>query len=235
MRTGVVILCRYASSRLPGKILKKIDDKTILAHIAGKIRNAALVDQVVVATSTESSDDIIQDHTEQLGLPCFRGDLENVAGRFLACSEQHGFDYAIRINGDNLFTDPLIIDQMAGILKDEPFDFISNVPGRSFPYGMSVEILKTSFFKSIIPQFDRPDYHEHVTLYLYEHEELGKRHYFYNSICPELKGINLAIDDARDFQSAVSIFDRLSGLNGQFGLRELCSIKDYIRNEYMER
>jgi len=235
MKIGAIILCRYRSKRLHGKILKEIQGKAILSHIIYKLQKTNSHLNIVVATSTEESDDIIADHCTELDISCYRGDINNVAERFLQCAEFYHFDYTIRINGDNLFLDPFIIDQMIIQLGRQNYDFISNVPERTFPYGMSVEILNTNFFASILPQFDDEKYYEHVTLYLYEHEELGKRHYFYNSICPGLKGINLAIDNENDFQLAEKIYNKLSHLNGDFGLEELCKIKEFIIDEHMER
>jgi spore coat polysaccharide biosynthesis protein SpsF len=235
MKIGIIVLCRYDSKRLQGKILKVIQGKTILSHIIHKLQKANVPADIVVATSTRPSDHAIVEHCSELEVPCFQGDLENVAERFLHCAQEHRFDYAVRINGDNLFTDPVMLDQMLVQLEMEKYDFISNVPERTFPYGMSVEVLQTEFFASILPQFKLKKYKEHVTLYLYEHEGYGKRHYFYNKVCPGLKGINLAIDTTDDFKLAEKIYTRLSHLNGYFGLKELCLIKDFIIHERMER
>ena len=235
MRIGIIVLCRYDSKRLPGKILKNIRGATILSHIIHKLKKVPSASEIIVATSNENSDDIIMESCDGLEIPCFRGDLVNVSKRFLDCAQLNRLDYAIRINGDNLFTDPFIINQMIDLLNGNEYDFISNVPGRTFPFGMSVEILRTDFFASILPYFVIPEYLEHVTLYLYEHEELGKRHYFYNKICPGLKGINLAIDSEGDFRLAVSIYNKLSHLNAEIGLKELCTIKDFIIHEHLER
>lgn len=235
MKTGIVVLCRYESSRLPGKILRKIKGSTILSRIIGKLRLVPNVDEIVVATSTEMADRPIAEHCEKLGIACFRGDHDDVAERFYNCAAAHELDYTIRINGDNLFTDPVIIRQMVRLLDDDVYDFITNVHGRTFPFGMSVEILRTGFYASILPLFNEARYHEHVTLYLYEHPELGKRHYFYNTICPELKGVNLAIDTENDLQLAEKIYSRLSDIREDIGLTELCEIKDFIRDESLGR
>jgi len=235
MKIGIIVLCRYDSKRLPGKILKKIQGKTILSHIIDRLHKVRSAPQVVVATSTQKPDDIIQEHCNTSGIPCYRGDLQNVAERFLSCAQAYQFDYAVRINGDNLFTDPILIDLMIDQVMSGNFDFISNVPDRTFPYGMSIEILKTDFYATILPRFSHERYHEHVTLYLYEHEELGKRQYFYNTVCPSLKGENLAIDNDKDLNLAEKIFAMLSHLHKEFGLKELCTIKDFIIHERMER
>jgi spore coat polysaccharide biosynthesis protein SpsF len=235
MRIGTIVLCRYDSKRLHGKVLKKIHGETILSRIITKLKQVTSSHKIVVATSTEETDNIIIESCDQLGISSFRGDINNVAERFLGCAQYYHFDYAIRINGDNLFADPGTIDQMIRLLDVEPYDFISNVPERTFPFGMSVEIIRTEFFASILPYFNLDKYKEHVTLYLYEHEELGKRHYFYNTICPGLRRVNLAIDSENDFQLAERIYTKLSHLKGEFGLKELCTIKDFIIHEHLER
>lgn len=235
MRTGIIILCRYDSKRLPGKILESIHGKALLDHIIDRLLGVSSSHQIIVATSDDKSDDRIRYHCDGRKIPCFRGSKTDVAERFLACAETFELDFSVRINGDNLFADPDIIHHMIGLLKKDDYDFISNVPGRTFPFGMSVEILKTSFYASIFDKMNTENYREHVTLYLYDHEELGKRKYFYNSICPGLKGMNLAIDNAEDIVLAEKIMTRLSPEYGIIGLKELCEIKDYIIHERMAR
>jgi len=221
MNIGIVILCRYASQRLPGKILHEIHGRTVLGHIVDRLRRGCLGYPIVVATSQEASDDPIASYCRRLTLPCFRGPLDDVAGRLLDCAEQHGWGYVVRINGDNLFTDPAFLHSMLAVAQTDEFDLITNVPGRTFPYGMSIEILRVSFFRSVLAKLTEKQYREHVTSWLYENEEVGKRHVVLNKHCPEAAGVQLALDTAGDLEKFKSMFDRMNRHPATYTLPEI--------------
>jgi spore coat polysaccharide biosynthesis protein SpsF len=202
MKIGYIILCRYDSSRLPGKILLKIKEKPILQYIHERLSCVANYENIIVATGNDKTNRPIVDYCRRNELLCFQGDVNNVAKRFLDCAENYNFDYAARINGDNLFTSPIIIRNMLPYVQKNIYDFVSNVKDRTFPTGMSVEFLRPEYYRNIINKFTSPEHFEHVTLYLYQNENEGCRYYFYNSICPEAKGINFAIDTDEDFKFA---------------------------------
>ena len=225
MKTGIIILCRYNSSRLPGKILKQINGKPILQYILDRVSQVPSFDQVVVATSSEASDDPIIAFCQDHGIAHFRGSLNNVSERFLACALTFGMDYAIRINGDNLFVDSHMIGEMIKIASLGKYDFITNVKGRTFPVGMSVEIVDVSFYQKIISQFDQAKYQEHVTLYFYEHESAVKRPYFYeNTAVPEPKGLKLALDTQADFERAEKMIMKMDKEHTCYQLQELTEL-----------
>lgn len=205
MKTGIIILCRYSSSRLPGKILKTIEGDTLLSNIIKRLHRSIHKLPVVVATSTDSSDDIVESYCLKNDINVFRGPLNDVAARFLQCALEYQLDYAIRINGDNLFTDPMLIDEMVDIAINNNYDFVSNVEGRTFPHGLSVEILRTSFYSLIYQNLTSDRLKEHVTLFLYENPQLGNRLNFKNNICPFQGSIQLAIDTPADVEMAKKI------------------------------
>ena len=76
---GVVIVCRYNSSRLPGKILKVIEGKTILERIYKRINQVFPTNKIIVATSIEETDDVIQEFCEENNIQLYRGSLENAS------------------------------------------------------------------------------------------------------------------------------------------------------------
>ena len=222
MKVGIIILCRYNSTRLPGKILREINGSTILELIVEKIKRVAPNYPIVVATSISKSDDPIFEHCHKLRVPCFRGELDDVADRFLKCSEFYSWDYAVRINGDNLFVDSETLLEMLAISKLNIFDLVTNVPGRTFPFGMSIEIIKTSFFREFINEMQDAKYREHVTLYFYDNPQLGNTYTHVNEKYPQAAGLNFAIDTENDFEKASKIAKYFEGVLINKGLREIC-------------
>ncbi len=220
MKIGFVILCRYNSSRLPGKILKEIHGVSILKRITNRLKLISDT-HLIVATSTEPTDQPIQDFCILNDIMVYRGSLENVSQRFYEAAASISLDYAIRINGDNLFIDLENIERMLVEVRSNPIDFYSNVKGRTFPYGMSVEILNTVFYKNLLPRLNNDYYKEHVTIYLYENDDIGKRKYFYNNKYPEMQSMRLAIDEEKDLHLAEKIITYLGDKDNSYTFEDL--------------
>ncbi len=233
MNIGFIILCRYNSRRLPGKILKKINGKPILQYIIERLQTAVNPDSIVIATSEEETDDPIESYCINNNINHFRGSLENVSGRFLACAEHYGFDFATRINGDNFFMDASTLKEMIKITRTGKYNFVSNLKGRTFPKGMSIEIVRTDFYKDKFQQFSLNDDFEHVTLNLYQNESESDKFYHYkNTQCPEAGGIQLAIDDQDDFHLAEQIIHTFAEEHTRYGLNEVFQIyQKYSKHE----
>lgn len=203
MTVGVVILCRYSSSRLPGKILLPIGGVPILTHIVDRVRMSGL--PFAVATSNDPTDDTVDAHCRAIGAACFRGSLDDVAGRFLACARAQGWCYAARINGDNLFVHYELLVELARIAETGQFDLVTNVPGRTYPPGASVEIADVDFYARCYEQFSRPDHREHVTNWLYEHPGQFRQHTHVNPDADLMRGVKLAIDTQDDYKRAEQV------------------------------
>jgi spore coat polysaccharide biosynthesis protein SpsF len=221
MKSACIILARCSSSRLPGKMLKEIVGKTILQHITDRLRLVSNSSQVIVATSNHSSDDAIKDYCDKHNVLCYRGSLDNVAERFLSAAEFYKIDFAVRINGDNLFADHKLISQMIDTAVKNNCDFVTNAPGRTFPYGMSVEVIKTNFYRKAYSNFFAPRHFEHVTTWLYDHPEFGNRSVVQNTIIPEAKEIQLAVDTPQDLELADKMMKILKNLDERIGFREI--------------
>jgi N,N'-diacetyllegionaminate synthase len=224
VNVGIVILCRYDSKRLPGKILHEIHGRSVLSYIVERIQRAAPLRPLVVATSTDVSDDRIASYCRRAGLKCFRGSLDDVAGRFLACADSHGWDFAVRINGDNLFLDSDTLLAMLAIADTDAYDLVTNLPGRSFPFGMSVEIVRTSFYRSVMKEFSDAIHREHVTSWLYDNSTVGRRYVYMNNACPEAAGLQLSLDTPQDLEKATRILERAGTTPACLGLQQVYTL-----------
>ena len=230
MKVGLIVLCRYNSSRLPGKILKEIAEKPLLDYILERLQLVQKADQLVVATSSEATDDPIEAHCQHRDIPCFRGSLANVAARFYDCAAHFHFDYAIRINGDNLFTDHGLIDEMIEIAVSGNYNFVSNVKGRTYPTGMSVEIVKTAFYKSQMAYFNSEDYREHVTLYFYQNlDKITSVYHYTNQQVTAAKGMKLAVDSPEDLTFATRIIASMNRPHTSYKLDDLIKLIASLR------
>ncbi|MGJ3236250.1 cytidylyltransferase domain-containing protein [Marivirga sp.] len=224
MTVGVAILSRYNSSRLPGKALKEINGKTLLKYIYERVNKVLPSDQIIIATSEEKSDDVISNYCEKQNWKCYRGSLDNVAERFYQSGIDLGVDYLIRINGDNLFLDIPLLESMIKLTQSYQYDFISNVKGRTFPKGMSIEVVRLDHYKNLLNEITNEEqYKEHVTLYLYENE-LNSYHFVYNDELKEMEGIQLAIDTQEDFEKAIAIINSFEKDHTKYNIKDIAEI-----------
>lgn len=223
MRTGIIILCRFDSIRFPGKILKPIIEKPILSYILERV---AFVDphlKIIVATSNEQSDDPIESYCQENQVSIYRGSKLNVAHRFFSCAEKANLDFAIRINGDNIFTDPIIIRKMIEFSHTGHYNFLSNVQGRTFPPGTSVEMVNVQIMKKNISMFN--DYEqEHVMPFFYKNLPENQILYYKNSEFKYPKGLHLALDTKNDFNKIESIIQNMIKPHWTYSTKEIIDL-----------
>ena len=223
--TGVIILCRYNSRRLPGKILKVINNKPILKYIHERLELIKSEVKIVVATSELKSDDIIEQFCKLNSIECFRGELHNVSKRFLDCAEHFNLNTAIRINGDNLFTDSNLIDEMLNYYNENTLNFLSNVKGRTWPKGISIEIVNTKFYKSNIIYFNEKD-KEHVMTFFYRNKKQNVK-FLKNKHKTNTK-INLSIDTLNDFEFAKSIISLMEKNHTEYNFKDIINFGEKL-------
>ena len=200
MKIGIIITVRMDSKRLPGKVLKKIKGKEISKYIYERLEMTNVdKDNIIFATSNEKKDDEIAKFCYKNSYICFRGSKNNVALRLLNCAKYYDFDAFIRINGDNVFTDKDVINEMINIFKNNKYDIVTNIPNRTFPYGTSVEIIRTKFYDTIYKNITDFSDREHVTMYIYRNIDRYNV-YSYQSNNKNYKDVKLALDTEKDFK-----------------------------------
>lgn len=215
---GVVILARYSSSRLPGKALKVLAGDTVLGHIINRVSSVIDPSQIVLATSDEASDDALETFARERDIRCYRGSLTRVGERFEGALSMLNVDYGIRMNGDNVFLDPALLKTVIAECELGEFDFISNVLGRTFPKGMSVEAVRHSYYRERLPQIKADAYcNEHVMVCLYDESEPVNHMYIKNIELPEAAGIQLALDTPDDWNRSVWMMENMP--NGKYDLK----------------
>ena len=131
-----------SSTRLPGKILATLGNSTILGSVVGAARSATLVDEVIVATSTDATDDETQEACRSLNVECVRGSLQDVVSRYKLAIRGRGADAIVRLTADCPLLDPRLVD--VGVktwLRDPTVALVTNGLIPSYPRGFDVEVL----------------------------------------------------------------------------------------------
>ncbi len=231
MKIGFIILSRYKSERLPGKALIDIDGHPLLMHIFLSVLKITDRKNIVVATSTHLFDQPIIDFCQKNNIQCYKGDMENVAHRFLMCAKEYSLDYAVRLNGDNVFIDDTYMAKMLEVARLNKYDFISNVKGRTFPKGMSIEIVRVGYYEKKYKGFTSRNHFEHVTTYLYQNDEGENYYYEFNKEVIEAAGLQLAVDTFEDLVVARKIMRELNKRKQGVSLGNIFRIYKGLKNE----
>lgn len=158
-----------SSSRLPGKVLLPLGDSTILGWVVSAAARADTVDEVVVATSTDDSDDPVVAEARHLEVPVVRGPLDDVLDRYLVALATHPSDIVVRLTADCPFLDPRVIDDCVGTLTADPhLDLATNVLNRTHPRGLDVEAVRSTALQQAAREAVA-HHRAHVTSWLMTH------------------------------------------------------------------
>jgi spore coat polysaccharide biosynthesis protein SpsF len=150
MRINAVIQARAGSTRLPGKVLADLGGRPVLEWVVRAARAANLVDEVIVATSTQEGDDAVAELAATLGAPVVRGSEDDVLSRFVAALDAHPADAIVRLTADCPLLDPTLIDGVAGAWSAAPtHDYVSTVLVRCLPRGLDVELVTARALRAV--------------------------------------------------------------------------------------
>jgi spore coat polysaccharide biosynthesis protein SpsF len=227
MRIVAVIQARMASQRLPGKILMQLVDRPMLDYLAEGLRHARGLDGVIVATSTDVSDDATAKFARERGLRCHRGSLDDVARRLLNAAEEAHADAIVRVNGDSPLLDPALISEGLDLFRAKSADIATNVRPRTYPKGQSVEVIAVAALRWAAERMTGAAEREHVTPYIYAHPESFSIASFVTD--PPRAEAQLSVDDAGDFVRCAAILAALPGPPWECGWRACLAAYDRIR------
>ena len=162
-----IIQARIGSTRLPKKVIQKIDNKnTVIDYVINQVKHSKKIEKIVVATTNLIEDDIICQYANLQQIECFRGSSEDVLDRFYQCAKKFGIDDIIRITADNPLIDPNIIDRIINEYKNKEYDFVTNTLDRTFPYGTEVEVFSFQSLEKAWKNAKKPSEREHVTPFI---------------------------------------------------------------------
>ena len=138
-KIGIIVQARMASTRLPNKVMLKLAEKAVLWHVIQRCKKAE-ADEVIIATSINKENDIIEEFCVKNNFEFFRGSEEDVLDRYYQTAKKFKLDIIIRVTSDCPLIDPAIINNLIKKFKQGNFDYMSNIAQRSFPRGLDVEI-----------------------------------------------------------------------------------------------
>jgi spore coat polysaccharide biosynthesis protein SpsF len=206
--TATIIFARCDSRRLPGKVLTPLGGRPLLGRVLDRIKLAQRAGHLIVATTDRPIDAPIVAFAAAEGVACFRGPTHDVAGRALACAESVGVSTFVRISGDSPFIDPSLLDSMMAQHDLAEAEITTNLHPRSFPPGISIEIVEVSAMRKLIAICSSPEEREHVTLHFYRNAN-NYRIANYASPVEQQDNVSLVVDTEDDLRRAKWITEQI--------------------------
>ena len=193
------IEARMTSSRLPGKVLMQaINGMSMLEFMIQRVKKSQLIDQIIVATTINRTDDPIFNMCQKLSINCYRGSEDDVLLRVLNAHKSVNSQTIVELTGDCPLIDPEIIDKAIDIYLNNNFDYVSNSHIRSFPDGVDVQVFSVDILKEISIKTKEPYDRENVSSYIYRSGEYSLKAIIANKelFWPELR---ITLDDKGDY------------------------------------
>jgi len=223
-KIGITIEARTAASRLPGKTLKPLLGKPMLARMIERLRMVKLADVIVLATTDAPQDQPLVDLAKELGIGYFQGSQEDVLDRVLKAAQKYDIDLIVETCGDCPVVDPPIIDTQIQAFLDHDVDFVGCHLVKTYPYGLDAKLFTTKTLKEVSNLTQEKADRENVSLYIYEHPEKYK---LFNI---EAKGrerradLRLVVDYQEDFDLIEQIYQELYAKNPSFSYSDILDL-----------
>ena len=224
MTTLIIVQARMTSTRLPGKVLLPLAGEPMLTRLVERLRRVQRADGIVIATTTNATDDPIAALCSQLGMPCHRGSDHDVLSRYADAARLHGADTVVRITSDCPLIDPALIDQTIAAYDEGGSDYVSNMLPPTWPYGMAVEVFSAAALAQAHAEATQAAEREHVTPFLYWHPE---RYRLRNVASPvDLSQHRWTVDTPEDYELVGRLFDHLMPTHPHFTQADVLALLD---------
>jgi len=238
MKIVAVIASRMGSSRLPGKALMPILGKPMLEMMIDRVRQSKIISDIVIATTTQSSDDQLVDWAKDYGINCFRGSEDDVLGRIAEAVNASGADVAVELLGDNPLIHADLIDDVVEFYMGNKYDYVVSVTTEHklapvalarFPIGIRVEVLSQAVLSRCENLAEDAYYRENALSFIYHHPDLFKVGYVeatgkWSGL--ERPDLNIAVNYQENFDLVERVYDLCYPSNPNFDLFEILRVYD---------
>jgi spore coat polysaccharide biosynthesis protein SpsF (cytidylyltransferase family) len=239
-RAVAIIQARLSSTRLPGKVLQPLLGMPLIVFMWRRVLRAKRVDDIVLATSLDPSDDPLAAEALRHGLACHRGDLNDVLARFEGAARATRADVVVRLTGDCPLIDPDVIDRVVDALVGGGLDYVSNCDPPTYPDGLDVEAFTLAALSKAHACARLPSEREHVTPYIRNGKALFAQANVESAV--DMSALRWTVDHAEDLavvrglvaefsETAAIAADRFDFLRVLDRKPELAGLNQRARNE----
>jgi spore coat polysaccharide biosynthesis protein SpsF (cytidylyltransferase family) len=222
LRVLGILQARTSSSRLPGKVLMPILGRPMLIRQIERLSRCVRLENLVVATSTDPSDDRLAALCRDAGIDCFRGSLDDVLDRFVEAARPYSPDAVVRLTGDCPLADPILIDQIVGRFLDSELDYLSNSEPPTYPDGLDVEVVRFACLQAARCEAVLPSQREHVTPFIRRQPD---RFRVANHVREQdLSYLRWTVDEPEDFEFVRRVYEHLYPVDPDFSTDDVLSL-----------
>jgi spore coat polysaccharide biosynthesis protein SpsF len=220
--TVAILQARVSSSRLPGKVLKLILGKPMLALQIERVKRCQNIERLVVATSDRPEDDLLVELCQALHVEVFRGSLENTLDRFYQAARQFRATHVVRLTGDCPLTDSEIIDDVVRFYFKNECDYASNTLDPTLPDGLDVEVFSFSALERAWKEAVLPSHLEHATQFIVTHPlSFRLASYRYPR---DLSGMRWTVDEPADLEFVRGVYEALYPTKSAFSMGDVLAL-----------
>lgn len=224
-----IVQARMGSTRLPGKVLKKICGKTVLEHDIDRLKKIKNIDKIVIATTTLERDNFIVEEAKRLNIYYFRGSEEDVLSRYYYAAKENNANIIVRVTSDCPLIDSEVTEKIIQYYldNDTKYDYVSNTIYRTYPRGLDTEVFSFKALEKAFNEAENLRDIEHVTPYIWDNSSIFKLAQYKNEI--DYSDLRWTLDTEEDFQLISSIYDKLYSKKGnQFDMSDILNLyKEY--------
>jgi len=218
------IEARMTSTRLPGKVMLPLAGKSNMERLIERLKRSRYIDDVVIATTTNATDDVLEQLAHELGVGIWRGSEDDVLGRVLGAAQSVNADLIVEVTGDCPLIDWRHVDHIVELFATGQWDYVANNTERTFPRGLDLQIFPTAVLAEVDRITQDPVDRENVSIYIYTHKE---RYRCYNWSAegrmhrPDLR---ITLDTKEDYDLINTIFERLLPVNPDFSAEDIITL-----------
>lgn len=209
MKTVATIEARMGSSRLPGKVLLPAAGVPMIGHLVSRLLAVERIDEIVVATTTDRGDDVLEDWASQNNVAIFRGSAHDVMGRVINAAKSVDADLVVEITGDCPIIDPDVVDLGIRTFLANSVDYVSNVVVPSYPIGMDVQVFMLDTLEKSYSETSDPLDHEHVTRHIRQNPAKFSSLHMIAPKGSHYPGLGLTLDEPSDYLVIKHIIENL--------------------------
>lgn len=221
MKFVATIEARMTSSRLPGKVLLPALGRPMLAHLTSRLKAVPSIDEIVLATTTNDSDDVLVEFAKKDGISVFRGSEEDVMARVIGAAASAQADVVVEITGDCPIIDPDLVEQTIRVFKRNPAVYCANSFISSYPDGMDTQVFTLEALQQSALLTDDLLDREHVSRYIVNHPELFSHIYLVAPPSLHWPGLGLTLDEPADYELIRTLIEHFGNDNPLFGCGEI--------------
>lgn len=218
-----IVQARMASSRLPGKVMREVMGKPLIALMLERLKLSQKINKIIVATSTDASNDVLCTFLKTQDIEIYRGREEDVLDRFYQAAKLYSAQTVIRVTADCPLIDPKIVDQVVEKYETNSFDYVataSDAPG--YPDGLDVEVFSFAALEDAWKDADKASDREHVTPYIKTSGRFRR-----GILRPDLDhcGERWTVDNEEDLIVVKNILESLYRPGKYFGMQDVLDYK----------